>query len=72
MKKVLIWLFAMVFMLSLTFIGIGCKEEAAPSVEEAVEEEAVEEEAVEEIVVIQHQQKKENQLLTCQFQQEGY
>ncbi|MBL7123371.1 MAG: hypothetical protein ISS14_00560 [Actinobacteria bacterium] len=48
MKKPIILLLISVFILSILFVGIGCKEEAA--VEEAVEEvkEAVEE-AVEEV-----------------------
>lgn len=34
MKKSLIWLVVVVFVFSLTFIGIGCKEEAVPIAEE--------------------------------------
>ena len=37
MRK-LIWLFIVIFIVSLTFIGVGCKEEAAPA-EEVVKEE---------------------------------
>ena len=49
MKKTLIWMVAVIFVVSLTITGVGCKEEAAPAEEEAVEEAApVEEEAAEE------------------------
>ncbi len=47
MKKVTICLIVVIFTFSLAFLGIGCKEEAAPA-EEAVEETAPAEEAVEE------------------------
>ena len=61
MKKVLICLIIIAFVLSLNIIGVGCKEEAAPTeevseeVEEAAEEveeaaEEVEEAAEEEVV----------------------
>jgi len=50
MKKIIIWVVVVVFALSLTFVGIGCKPSA---IEEAVEEVAEEgEEAVEEEVVV--------------------
>ena len=45
MKKILIGLFVAVFTVSLIFMGVGCKKEAAPAAEEAVEEEVVEEAA---------------------------
>ena len=48
MKKVLIWLVVVVFTLSLTIAGVGCKEEAAPAEEVVEEEEAMEEEPMEE------------------------
>ena len=44
MKKMLLWLLVVVFIISTALIGIGCKEEAAPT-EEAVVEEVAEEEA---------------------------
>ena len=52
MKKVLIWMIAVVLVVSLSMIGVGCKEEAAEVVEEAAEAveevaETVEEEAEE-------------------------
>lgn len=53
MKKYLILLLAMVFVVSMAFTSIGCKEEVIPAeAEEAVteEEEAVEEEVAEEAV----------------------
>ena len=40
MKKYLIFLLVAAFAVSMLFIGIGCKEEAPPVEEEAVEEEA--------------------------------
>jgi len=43
MKKTIFWLIIIVFILSLTLIGAGCKEEAAPA--EEVTEEVTEEEA---------------------------
>jgi len=43
MKKTFFWLIIIVFILSLTLIGTGCKEEAAPA--EEVTEEVTEEEA---------------------------
>lgn len=46
MKKILIYLFSIIFVFSMLFIGFGCKEEALPK-EEAVEK-ATEEEATEE------------------------
>jgi len=51
MKKTIFWTIIIIFILSLTLIGTGCKEEAAPA-EEATEEEAapVEEEAAEEAI----------------------
>jgi len=49
MKRSILLLLIVVFACSMTFIGIGCKEEAVE--EEAVEDEAVEEEVVEEEVV---------------------
>lgn len=49
MKKIMIWLLAFVFVVSLAFMGIGCKEEVAPVEEEVVEEAAPVEEEVEEI-----------------------
>lgn len=49
MKKVLIWGIAVMLMVAMTFIGVGCKEEAAP-VEEAVVEEVVVEEVEEEAI----------------------
>ena len=59
MKKALIWSIAVVFILSLTFVGVGCKEEAveeaaeeAAPAEEAAEEAAPAEEAAEEVVVV--------------------
>lgn len=57
MKKIIIWVVVVIFALSLTFVGIGCKpsaiEEAVEEVAEAVEEAAEEvEEAVEEEVVV--------------------
>jgi len=51
MKKTMIWIIAVIIVLSLSFLGISCKEEAPAEEEadeEAVEEEAVEEEAAEE------------------------
>ena len=51
MKRLLIFLISITLAVSLMFVGFGCKGEAAPPVEEAVEEEAVEEEAVEEEAV---------------------
>jgi multiple sugar transport system substrate-binding protein len=55
MKKVLMWLFLVVLMVSFTFIGIGCKEEAVTTEvaveetpEETTDEETVEEEMTEE------------------------
>lgn len=49
MKKILITLLAVIFMLSFLFIGAGCKETAEePTEEEAVEEEAPAEEEEEE------------------------
>ncbi|MBU4480555.1 hypothetical protein KKG48_03910, partial [Patescibacteria group bacterium] len=39
MKKTFFWLIIIIFTLSLTLIGVGCKEEAAPA-EEVTEEEA--------------------------------
>jgi len=47
MKKLILWIITVIFVLSLSFVGIGCKEEAAPA-EEAAEEEAPAEEAEEE------------------------
>ncbi len=44
MKKTILWLIIIIFILSLTLIGTGCKEEAAPT-EEVAEEEVTEEEA---------------------------
>ena len=38
MKKILILLLTIVFVSSMAFIGIGCKEEIAEAVTEAVEE----------------------------------
>lgn len=46
MKKVLIWLIVIVFVLTLAFVGVGCKEEAAPAAEE--EEKLAEMEEIEE------------------------
>jgi len=43
MKKTILWLIIITFILSLTLIGTGCKEEAAPA--EEVTEEVTEEEA---------------------------
>ena len=43
MKKALIWIFLVMFVASLTYMSVGCKEEAAPA-EEAVEEAAPAEE----------------------------
>jgi len=43
MKRVILWIMVLVFVLSLSFVGISCKDEAAP--EEAAEEEVAEEEA---------------------------
>lgn len=57
MKKILIILMLAVFICSMLFVGVGCKEEAAADEEaveemtETVEEETVEEEAVEEEIV---------------------
>ena len=49
MKRGLIFLLTILFVVSMLFIGIGCKEEAAPAEEEVVEEAApAEEEVVEE------------------------
>ena len=56
MKKTLIWLIVAIFTFSIAFIGIGCKEEAAPAEEEAApaEEEAAEEEAaLEEVITLE-------------------
>ncbi|MBA7676613.1 hypothetical protein ES703_84857 [subsurface metagenome] len=58
MKKTIFWLIIIIFTLSLTLIGVGCKEEAAPAeevTEEVTEEEAApaEEEAEEEEEVIE-------------------
>lgn len=47
MKKAFIWMFAIIFILSLTLIGVGCKEEAAPAEEVTEEEAAPAEEAAE-------------------------
>ncbi len=63
MKKILIWMIAVIIIVSLTITGVGCKgtvaeaiEEVAEAVEEAVEEveEAAEEveEAIEEVVEV--------------------
>ena len=49
MKKVLIWLIAVVFILSMTFVGVGCKEEAAPAEEAEEAEEAAPAEEAEEV-----------------------
>lgn len=56
MKKTIFWLIIVIFILPLTLIGTGCKEEAAPAeevTEEVAEEEAapVEEEAIEPVTV---------------------
>ncbi len=40
MKKGLIFLLTTLFVVSMLFMGIGCKEEAAPAEEEVVEEAA--------------------------------
>ncbi|NQT67697.1 MAG: substrate-binding domain-containing protein [Actinobacteria bacterium] len=45
MKKLFICLLGVIFMLSMTFIGVGCKEEAVEEVAEAPAEEAPAEEA---------------------------
>jgi len=54
MKKTILWLIIIIFILSLTLIGTGCKEEAAPAeeVKEEVKEEEAEpaEEEVEEVL----------------------
>ena len=60
MKKILIWMIAVIIVVSLTITGIGCKGTVAEAVEEAIEEvaeeveEAVEEaeEAIEEVVEV--------------------
>ena len=54
MKKLIVLLILVAFIASMMFVGIGCKEEAAPSEEVVEEEEAVvevAEEATEEEVV---------------------
>ena len=56
MKKTFFWLIIIIFTLSLTLIGVGCKEEAAPAeevTEEVKEEEAApaEEEAIEPVTI---------------------
>jgi len=49
MKKYLIFLLIMMLTVSIVFMGMGCKEEAALAEEAVEEEEAIEEEAVEEV-----------------------
>ena len=50
MKRVILWIITVVLILSLSFVGIGCKEEAAPAEEEvAPAEEEVAEEAAPEV-----------------------
>jgi len=50
MKRSIIWILITIFAISMLFLGIGCKEEAASeeTVVEETTEEIVEEEAVEE------------------------
>jgi len=45
MKKIVIGFLVVVFTVSMVFIGVGCKGEAAPAEEEVAEEEVAEEEA---------------------------
>jgi len=47
MRKILIMLLAVIFTLSLLFMGVGCKEEAVPVAEEPVAEEPIAEEPAE-------------------------
>ena len=49
MKKSLLWLLVIVFVVSMSFIGIGCKKEAAPAEEEVVEVAEEVEEVAEEV-----------------------
>ena len=48
MKKLLVLLLSVVAIMSLIFMGVGCKEEAAPAEEKIVEEATAEEEVTEE------------------------
>lgn len=46
MKRLFVWLLVAVFALSMAFMGVGCKKEAAPAEEKEVKEEAPAEEEV--------------------------